>query len=138
MLPLSVVYSNKVRMVVDASRHMNDYLEQRKVKLETLDDAELVVEEGDYQAISDLDSGYWHIMIHRDFQKYLGIHYIDKDGKIHFFQWRVLFLGLSDAVRLFTKVLKPHRAYLYRNGIRHNFYIDDYYIKEHSAICKLR
>ena len=28
VLPLSVVYSNKVRMVVDASRHLNDYLEK--------------------------------------------------------------------------------------------------------------
>ena len=51
VLPLSVVYSTKVRMVVDASRHLNDYLVPRKVKLETLDDADLVVEEGDCQAI---------------------------------------------------------------------------------------
>ena len=50
---------------------------------------------------------------------------MDKDGIVHFYQWRVLFLGLSDAVRLFMKVLKPHRALLNRNGIRHNVYIDD-------------
>ena len=35
------------------------------------------------------------------------MHYVDKKGVVHYFQWRVLFLGLSDAVRLFTKVLKP-------------------------------
>ena len=64
-------------------------------------------------------------MMHQDSQRYVGIHYVDKNGKIHFYQWKVLFLGLSDAVRLFTKVLKPLRAHLYRNGIRHNLYIDD-------------
>ena len=107
-------------------------MEERHVKLETLDEAELSVQEGDFQAISDLDSGYWHIMIHRDFQQYLGIHYVDKEGVVHFYQWRVLFLGLSDAVRLFTKVLKPHRAHLYRNGIRHNSYIDDHRVLRKS------
>ena len=60
VLPLSVVHSGKWRLVVDVSRHLNQYLEERHVKLETLDDAELSVEQGDYQAISDLDSGYWH------------------------------------------------------------------------------
>ena len=125
VLPLSVVYSNKWRLVVDASRHINPYIEQRHVKLETLDEAELSVKQGDFQAISDLDSGYWHIKMHQESQRYVGIHYVDKNGKIHFYQWKVLFLGLSDAVRLFTKVLKPLRAHLYRNGIRHNLYIDD-------------
>ena len=125
VLPFSVVHSGKWRLVVDGSRHINPYLEEKHVKLETLDEAELVVQEGDFQAISDLDSGYWHIKIHEDFQHFLGVHYVDKEGVEHFYQWRVLFLGLSDAVRLFTKVLKPIRAHLYRNGIRHNLYIDD-------------
>ena len=125
VLPLSVVYSGKWRLVVDASRHLNPYLEKRHVKLETLDDAELQVQKGDYQAVSDLDSGYWHILLHEVSQPYVGVHYVDKEGIVHFFQWRVLFLGLSDAVRLFTKVLKPIRAHLHRQGIRHNFYIDD-------------
>ena len=125
VMPFSVVHSGKWRLVGDASRHINPYLLERHVKLETLDDAELLVETGDFQAISDLDSGYWHIKIHEDYQKYLGVHYVDKEGVVHYFQWRVLFLGLSDAVRLFTKVLKPIRAYLFRHGIRHNLYIDD-------------
>ena len=84
VLPLSVVHSGKWRLVVDASRHLNQYLEKKHVKLETLDDAELQVEKGDFQAISDLDSGYWHVKIHDDFQHYLGIHYEDQDGVVHF------------------------------------------------------
>ena len=125
VMPFSIVHSGKWRLVVDASRHINPYLVEKHVKLETLDDAELSVEPGDFQAISDLDSGYWHVKIHKDYQQFLGVHYVDKKGVVHYFQWRVLFLGLSDAVRLFTKVLKPIRAYLFRHGIRHNLYIDD-------------
>ena len=48
VLPFSVVHSGKWRMVVDASRHINPYLIEKHVKLETLDDAELSVEAGDF------------------------------------------------------------------------------------------
>ena len=72
VLPLSVVFSTKWRLVVDASRNLNKFLEERKVKLESLEQAEFAVLEGDFQSISDLDSGYWHIGIHQEFQKYLG------------------------------------------------------------------
>ena len=39
-LPLSVVFSKKPRLVVDASRHLNLYIVDRKVKLEGLDSHE--------------------------------------------------------------------------------------------------
>ena len=57
VLPLSVVFSKKLRLVVDASRGLNPFLMDRKVKLETLDRAEQVVKEGDWQTKQDLDSG---------------------------------------------------------------------------------
>ena len=125
VLPLSVVYSKKWRLVVDCSRTLNPFVQKIHVKLETLDEAESVLKKGDWQAISDLDSGYWHIGVSEESQKFLGIHYIDEQGDVHYFQWKVLFLGLTDAVRIFTKMLKPHRAHLNRQGIRHNFFIDD-------------
>ena len=84
VMPLTVVYSTKWRLVVDASRNLNDFLEVRHVKLENLEQAEFSVQEGDFQTISDLDSGYWHVGIHQEFQKYLGIHYVDEKGVNHF------------------------------------------------------
>ena len=53
VMPFSIVHSGKWRLVGDASRHINPYLVEKHVKLETLDDAELLVEPGDFQAISD-------------------------------------------------------------------------------------
>ena len=39
MLPLSVVFSNKTRLVVDASRHLNPWVKKESTKLDSLDDA---------------------------------------------------------------------------------------------------
>ena len=57
VLPLSVVFSKKLRLVVDASRGLNPYLLDRKVKLENLEVAETTLQQGDFQTKSDLDSG---------------------------------------------------------------------------------
>ena len=57
VLPLSVVFSKKLRLVVDASRGLNPFLEDRRVKLEDLNAAEAVMLPGDFQTKSDLDSG---------------------------------------------------------------------------------
>ena len=125
-LPLSVVYSNKWRLVVDASRHLNPFVEKIHVKLETLDQAELILEKGDFQTSTDLDSGYWHVRLHTNSQQFCGVHFVDDKNEVVYFKWRVLFLGISDAVRIFTKMLKPHRSHLHKNAIRHNAYIDDF------------
>ena len=43
ILPLSVVFSEKPRLVVDPSRHINLYVKKRKVKLDSFDDFSFVV-----------------------------------------------------------------------------------------------
>ena len=57
VLPISVVFSKKLRLVVDASRGLNPYLVDRKVKLENLDTAEATAEQFEFQTKQDLDSG---------------------------------------------------------------------------------
>ena len=49
VLPLSAVFSNKWRLVVNASRALNLDIKAIPVKLETLSEAETVVLQGDYQ-----------------------------------------------------------------------------------------
>ena len=58
ILLLSVVFSNKLRLVVDTLRHINPYITKRKVKLDYLEDFSFMVRQGDFVAIDDLDSGY--------------------------------------------------------------------------------
>ena len=37
-----------------------------------------------------------HLAVHKDFKTYMGIHVIEESGEVTFFQWRVMFLGVSD------------------------------------------
>ena len=124
-LPLSIVFSNKWRLVVDASRHLNPYIIDRKIKLEDLDVGEKMLKQGDFMTTSDLDSGYWHIPLHEEYKKFVGLHYECDNGEIIYWEYNVLFLGLKDAVWIFTKMLIPHKQYLRSFGIRCQIFIDD-------------
>jgi hypothetical protein len=73
ILPLSVVFSNKLRLVVDGSRNLNPFLEDLKVKLSHLDAANESLKAGHWFATLDLESGYHQVPIHRDHQQYMGI-----------------------------------------------------------------
>ena len=125
-IPLSVVYSNKWRLVVDASRHLNPFVKKRKVRLDSLDDLADLIQRNDYLAVSDLDSGYWHVPLHPDMHKFCGVSiHNSATGQTEYFQWLVLFLGLCDAVFIFTHLLLPVMKYLRSIGWEGVIYIDD-------------
>ena len=74
VLPLSSVFSKKKRLVVDGSRCLNPFLIKKSVRLSDLRDTPNLVKEGDFMCADDLDSGNWHLGVHPDYFKYLGIH----------------------------------------------------------------
>lgn len=110
---------------MDASRGLNPYLLDRKIRLEGLDVREQILQPGDFQTKQDLDSGYWHVPLFEGHKKFVGCHFVNKDGSVLFWVWNVLFLGIKDAVWIFTKLLVPHKRYLRSKGIRMSIYIDD-------------
>ena len=61
--------------------------------------------EGDRFTTFDLSSGYHHIEIHPEHQKFLGCEWTFEDGSTKYFQFCVLPFGLSSACYVFTKVL---------------------------------
>ena len=126
VLPLSSIFSKKKRVVVDASRALNPFLQHRRVRLQDLRDVPNVVKKDCFMCCDDLDSGYWHIKTHPDDRKYLGVHITDENGDPIFFVWNVLFLGVADAAFIFTAVLKPVRAYIASMGIPCLIYLDDF------------
>ena len=125
VLPLSVVFSKKWRLVVDASRTLNPYCLKRKIKLEDLTHVQNVVRQNDYMVVNDLDSGYWHVQIAQEHWQYLGVHFRHEDGSVTFWVWKVLCLGLRDAAFIFTKTIAPIMAKLRSDGMRGLVYIDD-------------
>ena len=71
--PLSVIVNDpsKKRLVIDL-RHLNQYLLKDSFKYEDLRTAMLLFQKEDYLFSFDLKSGYHHVDIHRQHQKYLG------------------------------------------------------------------
>ena len=54
------------------------------------------------------------------------MHYLDPvSGELVFWTWRVLFLGIKDAVYIFTHLLRPVIHYMRKVGWRGSLYIDD-------------
>ena len=131
-LPLSKVFSNKDRLVLDASRGVNPWCLSRGVKLDDLRCILNSIQQGDFLVTNDLDSGYWHVPVHPDHQKYLGFCVPDEEGNPVFYVWVVLVLGLKDAAYLFTRLIKPIMGHLREGGYRGQIYIDDLLTAESS------
>ncbi len=104
ILPLSSVWSKKRRLVVDASRGLNPYIFKRPVVLEQLDSFAEVLKNGDFVAVDDLDSGYWQLPLHPSMFQLCGVSFVNPETGVRaYWTWRVLFLGIRDAVYVFTK-----------------------------------
>jgi hypothetical protein len=116
-LPLSLVFSNKWRLVVDASRHLNPYCIKRGIKLDDVVQVAPTIRKNDFMLVNDLDSGYWHVPIHPDYWGFLGVHHEEEDGTVTFWVWRVLCLGLRDAAHIFTCLLAPLMSEMRRQGM---------------------
>ena len=56
--PCSVVFSRKLRCVLDASQHLNKFCVRRRTSLADLSRLPDLIREGDFMTVNDLDSGY--------------------------------------------------------------------------------
>jgi hypothetical protein len=137
IMPLSVVMSNKLRLLGDASRNLNPYIKERKVNLSHLQVANEGLLPGFWMQSCDLESGYYQVPVHPDHHKFLGFSWKLR-GKRVYFVWVVLFLGIKDAVYVFTKLLRPHIRFCQRFGIFIVIYIDDQRTAAQTEeLCKL-
>ena len=103
--PLTVAEGKKLRLVVDL-RHVNNYLVKPKFKHEDLRSLSQVLDEGHWFFTWDLKSGYHHVDICLDHQKYLGFAW-PFSGVVRYFTFTVLSFGLSSACFCFTKLMCP-------------------------------
>jgi hypothetical protein len=70
-LTVSVNHKGKERLILDL-RHVNQYIEKRKHNFEGVSEAiQYIIKDG-YMFKFDRSSGYHHVSIHKDHQKYLG------------------------------------------------------------------
>ena len=125
--PLTVASNSagKLRLCLDVSRSVNQFLNVPKVVLADLNTALQLTEENDWQAVYDLSSAYHHIKIWKGHVKYLGAAFQKEDGSTQYFVYNFLPFGISSAVHVMTKVMKPFSAFLSAQGIKHSIYLDD-------------
>ena len=104
-LTVSTQTTDKKRLILDL-RIPNKFLWKQPVKYEDLRTALLFLRREGLMFQFDLKSGYHHISIRPDHQKYLCFSW-EFEGKLSFFKFTVLPFGLSSAPFVFTKVVRP-------------------------------
>ena len=126
--PLSVAYqaSGKKRLINDLSR-LNTFVNKIHSKL---DDWKIELQYLSKDALMftfDLKSGYHHIDISPEYQRFLGFPWT-VDGVKRYFEFNVLPFGLTSASLLFTKMVKPLVTHWRASGILIALYLDDGFI----------
>ena len=121
--PLTVAEGKKLRLVIDL-RHVNCHLVRFKFKYEDLRSLSQVLQEGHWFFTWDLKSGYHHVDISPDHQKYLGFAW-PFNGVLRYFTFSVLPFGLSSACFCFTKLLRPLVKRWRSMGHNSFVYLDD-------------
>lgn len=87
----------KKRLVINL-RYLNKFVVKRKFKYEGINTFVELAERGDFMISFNLRSGYHHIDIHKESQRFLGFQW---EGK--FYVFTVLPFGLSTACYLTPK-----------------------------------
>ena len=96
------------------------HLWKDKFKYEDMRTALMFLEKGDFLCTFDLKSGYHHVDIHVDSQKYLGFEWENEH-----YVFTVLPFGLATACYVFSKLLRPVVKYLREKGTSIVVYIND-------------
>lgn len=121
--PLSVAKGKKLLLVIDL-RHVNSFLVRFKFKYEDLRSLSEVLEEGHWFFTCDLKSGYHHVDICLEHQRYLGFSW-QFNSVPRYFTFVVLPFGLSSACFSFTKLLRPLVCRWRSMGHNSFIYLDD-------------
>ena len=104
--PLLVVKNSTSKLRLVLNLKYLKFLENDKFKYEDLHIAAVMFEQHELLFKFDLKSGYHHIDIYPDHQKYLGFQWGTKE-RICYYVFTVLPFGLSTACYLFTKLTRP-------------------------------
>jgi hypothetical protein len=101
-------------------RYVNEHLAKRVFKFEGLSDLSDMAEKGDYCVAYDLTSGYYHVSLHPDSQRFVGFNW-----KGVYYQYNCLSFGLSTAPWVFSKVIRELVMYWRARCIIILPYLDD-------------
>jgi len=111
--------SGKHRQVSNL-RPLNQFIQPRHFKMESLKSLPSLLREGDWMTSLDIRDAFFHIPLHPDQKDLFRFRW---DGEVY--RFRAMPFGLSSAPRVFTKVMKPVVGFLRSRGVRCIIYLDD-------------
>jgi len=101
-------------------KYLNEECETYHFKIESIKQVIHMITPGCYLASLDIKDAFYSIPIHREHKRYLKFTW---QGT--FYQFEVMPNGYIDAMRIFTKILKPAFSYLRELGHSSVIYVDD-------------
>ena len=136
--PLTVAQNKggKLRLVLDL-RFVNPYVKLDRVKFDDWQVASQYLILGGFMFGFDFKSGYHHIDVHKNYQKYLGFSWTVQ-GVTKFYQFTVLPFGLVTAGLIFTKVVRCLVKHWRAQSIRAVVYLDDGLVIEQDYDTAIR
>jgi hypothetical protein len=135
--PLTVAANKtKLRLVLDL-REINPLLVKEPYKFEDLTFASDYFRKNQFFTCFDLKSGYHHIDIFPEHQKFLGFAW-EHQGKRSFYKFCALAFGLSTAGFIFSKVLRTLVRVWREKGIMVVLYLDDGLVISNSKLQSLK
>ena len=111
--------SGDLRPVINL-KPLNQFLHLQTFKMEGLSDLKVLLEPNDFMITIDLSDAYMTFPIEEESRNYLCFQFQDQ-----MFQFCVLPFGLNDALRAFTRTLKPPLGTLRSLGFKLVVYLDD-------------
>ncbi len=115
----------KERVVLYLSRHVNKFINCKKIQLDDLAVSEHMLEPNDFMSSFDLKQQFLQVRLHPEMYKYFGFAVVDAAGRRRYFCFKVLIFGCKPAVRIVTQLLRPVKTFLHRAGVKISIYIDD-------------
>jgi len=129
--------NGKYRLILNL-KELNEEIEYKKFKMETLETIVKLVRPNCFMASLDLSDAYYTVPVAREHQKYLCFPWVDHTGNKSIYAFTCFPNGLTSAPRDFTKLLKPPLASLRLSGVTIAAYIDDTYLQGETETECLR
>lgn len=111
---------SSARLILNSKLVNQNCIKLKHFKMETLKSVLANLEEGDWFISIDIRKGFHNLALHPDHQKFFAFKWRSK-----FYVFQALPMGLREAPRLFTVIMKSLLTVLRLLGVRVFIYIDD-------------
>ena len=105
-------------------KYLNEFVEYKHFKMESLENVFQIIKKDVWMSSVDLKDAFFTIPVHILHQKHFKFEWFNQ-----FYKFLVMPYGYSDAMRIFTKILKPVFGYLRKQGHLSVVFVDDSYLQ---------